>query len=156
VIATHRQLVELAGELGVGLPTYFEYPWDADHPVTPPQVEHLLARAQSDVEVLACGVRFSDELVAALDDDQVLALGRAICVQALWIQELDDGEEWIGPSDIQSLPEGITFSRDSRPRISPAVLQTIALRDLIHYSGMARPTVASVEPLPPDPPWWWT
>jgi hypothetical protein len=54
------------------------------------------------VEVLALGARFSDEMLAALTAEQQQALAQAVCVQALWLLELED--EWLGGSDIASLP----------------------------------------------------
>jgi hypothetical protein len=145
VIATPQQLAELAEELGVtDLP---KFPPDDQPPVG---LERLLARAQNDVEVLGCHARFSDVMLEALEDDQAQALAGAVCAQALWLNELDD--EWLGPTDIAALAGGeVSFSRDPRPRLSPAVLETLALRGLIHRSGTVLP---DPEPAPPPLPWW--
>jgi hypothetical protein len=139
VIATVEQLSGFADEMSLQLP----------HAVN--DRERLLRAAEDQVCSLAVGARLSDEMLAALDADQLDALQRAVCVQAAWAYEDDD---YTGPSDIAGLGEGITFIPRDRPRLSPAVDEILAYRGIIVRSGMARPTLAPVTP--PDPcPWWW-
>jgi hypothetical protein len=124
------ELRELAQAIGVSTP------WFDD------EAEKLLDHAQTQVEV-ACGQRFTPDSFAALTDEQQRALAQAIVLQSVWLAELEDAV--VGPSDISGLPEGISFSTRERPRLSPAVLEVLALRDLIVRTGMARP------PIGPDP-----
>ena len=131
------ELRALAQAIGVHTPNYDS------------ECELLLDAAQSMVEV-ACGVRFTPESFEALDAEQQQALATAIVYQAVWLSELEG--DLIGPTDITGLPDGVTFSRDPRPRLSPAVLETLALRGLIVRSGMARPDPAPAEPV--EPCWW--
>jgi len=138
VIATEEELELLAASMGVSMPA------------APVERERLLALAQDMVEALGCRIRFTTGELAALDGDQAQALADAICVQALWLVELD--EQWLGPTDIAALPEGISFSRDPRPRLSPAVCELLALRGLIHRSGTVLPDPAAERPLHP---WWY-
>jgi hypothetical protein len=138
VIATEAELELLAESMGVSLPP------------APLERERLLSLAQDMVEALACRIRFTTAELAALDAEQTQALADAICTQALWLYELDI--EWIGPDDVAGIPEGVTFSRDPRPRLSPAVLETLALRGLIHRTGTVLPDPAAERPLQP---WWY-
>jgi hypothetical protein len=141
VIATVGQLEGFGDEMSLPLP----------HAQN--DLERLLRVAEDQVCSLAIGARFSDEMLAALTPDQLEALQRAICVQAAWVFEDD---EYTGPTDIAGLGEGITFVPRDRPRLSPAVDEILAYRDLIHRSGMARPTPAPVPAGDPCPdPWWW-
>jgi len=145
VIGTPTELRELAADLGVSAPS------DDGH------CERLLGRAQGEVEVLALGQRITSELLAGYTADQLAALAEAIERQALWSVQLNEGDEWLGPPDNLSAIEGMSFSRDVRPRISPAALEALALHDLIKRTGIARP---EPEPVPSDPdpcwPWgWW-
>jgi hypothetical protein len=121
---TAQALLRLAVAVGVSVP--------GDETST---AEDLLELAQSQVEV-ALGQRISQEHFDALADDQQSALRMSVGLQALWLAELE--AETLGPSDIAALGGEITFSRTPRPRLSPAVLELLALRGLIVRSGMAR------------------
>jgi hypothetical protein len=148
-VATPQQLADAAADLGVPLPDSDE--WTTGSPPHNTGLERLLDRAQADVEVLACRTRFTTEDLAALDDLQEGALAAAVCVQALWLAELADAGDAIGPSDIEGLPGGVTFSRELRPSLSPRALELVALTGLIARSGTALPDPA---PVIPERPWW--
>ena len=104
--ATLDELRALAGDLGVTVS-----PDDT-------QATRLLERAQDVCEVW--GVRVRLATLDGLSDVQLQALADAACRQALWMVELD--EEWLGDSNIASMPN-MSFSRDPRPRLSPAALE---------------------------------
>lgn len=134
--ATPTQLRTLAADVGVSVPE--------DNAAC----ERLIARAQDACEVWGLRARLPASLTG-LDAQQLQALTDAACRQALWMcSELAD--EWLGPDNVATV-EGMTFSRDPRPRISPAALEALALLGLIVRKGTVLPDpLPAQEPLP----WW--
>jgi hypothetical protein len=134
--ATVEQLQTLARQLGVEVPAN-------------DNADELLARAQGDCEVWGLRYRLSD--LTGLTGEQTAALGEAVCRQACWL--LEDEGTYLGPDNVAAIEPGISFSRDPRPRLSPAALEALAHWDLIGRTGTASPDPAPERP--PIPWWWW-
>jgi hypothetical protein len=133
--ATVSQLRTLAVDVGVAVP------------IDNTACERLLQRAQDGCEVW--GLRMRLESLSGLSAAQTGALADAACRQALWLRDLAD--EWLGDDGVATT-EGITFSRDPRPRISPAALEALAHHGLVARTGTVLPDPA---PERPPLPWWW-
>lgn len=108
----------------------------ANQDATDAHHERMLLLAQHDVIIHGLGWLPSLENIGQLEPGQRAGLARAALVQALWTMgaATTHGHEWIGPPRIasQSSHEGqaLTFSRDARPRFSPAAAEQLLLLDL--------------------------
>lgn len=106
-------------------------------PADDAQCERLLKRAQDALEVHVIGARLFG--VEELPAEQREALARACALQACWIVELST--DFLGPDGIASVPEGLSFSRDPRPRVTDAAREALA-----HWGVVVRAAMAMPEP----------
>jgi hypothetical protein len=128
--ATTEQLADYAQTLGVP---------------TPGNSDALLDAASRDLDVVLVGVASLD--TSTLDADQLAALARGCCAQAIY-REVQGPSTVIGEDDGLAAAGGITFSLRTPARVSALAIEEVTGHRLLTRSGCAPPPLPTTVPTP--------